>query len=55
MLTVLAYIIFRNNSMKDCQCLKAIWFVDIAYYIAGIFYYTGTNSPNQLFQHDIFH
>ena len=55
MLTVLAYIIVRNNSMKDCQCLKAIWFIDIAYYIAGILYYTGTNLPNQLFQHDIFH
>ena len=38
----IVYILIRNVK-RDCKCLKAVWLVDIAYFIAGIFYYLGTN------------
>ena len=41
---VIAYILIRDVR-KDCKCLKVVWLVDIAYLIAGLFYYVGINLP----------
>ena len=42
MITALGYILIRN-ARKDYKCLKVVWLVDIAYFIAGILYYVGRN------------
>ena len=44
LMTAIGYIVIHNVK-KNCKCLKVIWFVDIAYFIAGIFYYVGRNFP----------
>ena len=38
------YIVIHNVK-KNCKCLKVVWFVDIAYFLAGLFYYVGKNFP----------
>ena len=42
LITAIVYIVVRNVS-KDCKCLKAVWLVDIAYLVGGLFYYVGKN------------
>ena len=42
LVTTIVYILIRNVG-KDCECLKVVWLVDIAYLIGGIFYYVGRN------------
>ena len=44
LITAIVYILIRN-AWKDCDFLKMIWFVDIAYFIGGILYYMGRNFP----------
>ena len=44
LITANAYILIRNVK-KNCDCLKVIWLVDIAYFIGGILYYVGRNFP----------
>ena len=48
LITAIAYILIRNVK-KNCDCLKVIWFVDIAYFIGGILYYVGRNFPGTFF------
>ena len=45
LIAAIVYILIRNVR-KDCECLKEIWWVDIAYLIGGIFYYAGRNVIN---------
>ena len=45
LIAAIVYILIRNVR-KDCECLKEIWLVDIAYLIGGIFYYAGRNVIN---------
>ena len=44
LITVIAYILIRNVR-KDCESIKVIWLVDIAYFTGGILYYAGRNFP----------
>ena len=42
LITAIVYILIRNVK-KDCESIKVIWLVDIAYFIGEILYYAGRN------------